>query len=102
MTRGEMEHSFENLRKTNGCQKTAMNVLSLLPGIDNVLDITQSMQIGVESETYLVDQVLDMTQILRNMAADVDLIEPLDTSRRVLGRGNLRVQLSALMQKIDA
>ena len=60
------------------------------------------MQIGVESKTYLVDQVLDMTQILRNMAADVDLIEPLDTSRRVLDRGNLRVQLSALMQKIDA
>ena len=60
------------------------------------------MQIGVESEIYLVDQVLDMTQILRNMAADVDLIEPLDTSHRVLGRGNLRVQLSALMQKIDA
>ena len=60
------------------------------------------MQIGVESETYLVDQVLDMTQILRNMAADVDLIEPLDTSRRVLDRGNLKVQSSALMQKIDA
>ena len=95
---GEMERGFENARKTDNGQKIAADAMSLLPVIDRILDMAQCMKIS----TYFIDQVLDTTQALRTMASDVDLIEPLDISRKVLDKSSIKVQFSTLMQKLDA
>ena len=95
---GEMERGFENARKTDNGQKIAMDAMSLLPSIDRILDMAQCMKIS----TYFIDQVLDITQTLRNMASDVDLIEPLDTSRKALDKGYMKAQFLALIQELDA
>ena len=94
---GEMERSLENARKTSNGQKIATDSLLLLTGIDRILDATEYMKIDM----YSIDQVLSMTQALRNIASSVDLIEPLDTSRMALDRGRMKAQFSALMQELD-
>ena len=95
---GEMERSLENTRKTGNGRKIATDSLLLLTGIDRILDATEYMKIDM----YSIDQVLSMTQALRNMASSVNLIEPLDTSRMALDRGRMKAQFSALMQELDA
>ena len=96
---GEMERSLENARKTGNGQKIATDSLLLLTGIDRILNATECIKIDM----YSIDQVLSMTQALRNMASSVNLIEPLDTSRMALDRGRrMKAQFSALMQELDA
>ena len=94
---GEMECRFKNSQKANDNPKIAEDSLLLLPSIDNILEITQSFQINKQS----IDQVLTKTYALRNKAANANLIEPLEINHQTLDKDNLRMQFSALMQKLD-
>ena len=96
---GEMQRRFKNSQKDNDSPKIAKDsLLSLLPDIDSILEMTQSFQINKQA----IDQTLTKTHILRDKAASVNLIEPLETSHQTLDKDSLRVQFSALMQKLDA
>ena len=94
---GEMERRFKNSQKANDNPKIAEDSLLLLPNIDSILEITQSFQINKQS----IDQVLTKTYALRNKAANANLIEPLEINHQTLDKDNLRMQFSALMQKLD-
>ena len=94
---GEMQRRFKNSQKDSGSPKIAKDSLSLLPDIDSILEMTQSFQINKQA----IDQVLTKTHTLRDKAASVNLIEPLETSHRTLDKDSLRVQFSALVQKLD-
>ena len=95
---GEMQRRFKNSQKDSGSPKIAKDSLSLLPDIDSILEMmAQSFQINKQA----IDQVLTKTHTLRDKAASVNLIEPLETSHRTLDKDSLRVQFSALVQKLD-
>ena len=95
---GKMEYRFKNSQKANDNPKIAEDSLLLLPNIDSILDATQSFKINKQS----IDDVLIKTHSLRNKAASTNLIESLEISRESLDKDNLRLQFSALMQKLDA
>ncbi len=94
---GEMERRFKNSQKANDNPKIAEDSLLLLPNIDSILEMTQSFQINKQS----IDQVLAKTHTLRDKAANANLIELLEINHQTLDKDNLRMQFSALMQKLD-
>ena len=95
---GEMQRRFKNSQKDSGSPKIVKDSLSLLPDIDSILEMmTQSFQINKQA----IDQVLTKTYALRNKAANANLIEPLEINHQTLDKDNLRMQFSALMQKLD-
>ena len=93
-----MQRRFKNSQKDSGSPKIVKDSLSLLPDIDSILEMmTQSFQINKQA----IDQVLTKTYALRNKAANANLIEPLEINHQTLDKDNLRMQFSALMQKLD-
>ena len=94
---GKMEHRFKHSQEANDNPKIAEDSLLLLPNIDSILDVTQSFKINKQT----IDDVLTKTHSLRNKAAITNLIESLEI-RETLDKDNLRLQFSALMQKLDA
>ena len=95
---GKMEHRFKNSQKTNENPKIIKDSLLLLPNIDDILETTQKSTINPQT----INDVLKKTYSLRNKAASTNLIESLEISRETLDKDNLRLQFSALMQKLDA
>ena len=94
---GEMEYRFKNSHKADDNPKIAEDSLLLLPDIDGILEITQSFEINKQS----IEQVLTKTHTLRNKAASANLIEPLEMNQESLDKDNLKLQFSALMQKLN-
>ncbi len=69
----------------------------LLPNIDSILEATQEFTINKEA----INDVLSKTHSLRNEAARANLIEPLEISREALDKDSLKMQFTALVQKLD-
>ena len=92
-----MEHRFKNSQEANDNPKIIKDSLLLLPNIDDILETTQKFTINPQT----INDVLNKTYSLRNKAASTNLIESLETSRETLDKDNLRLQFSALMQKLD-
>ncbi len=94
---GKMEYRFKNSQKANDNPKIAEDSLTLLPAIDDILNITQSYKVNERS----INKVLNKTHDLRNQAASADLIEPLEINKEYIDKDNMRLQFAALMQSLD-
>ena len=92
-----MEHRFKNSQEANENPKIIKDSLLLLPNIDNILETTQKFTINPQT----INDVLNKTCSLRNKTASTNLIESLEKNRETLDKDNLRLQFSALMQKLD-
>lgn len=91
-----MEHRFKNSQKANDNPQIAEDSLTLLPVIDEILEITQSYKVDERS----INKVLDSTRDLRNRAADTNLIEPLEINRKYIDHDNMRSRFDALMENL--
>ncbi len=95
---GKMESRFKNSQKADDNPKIAEDSMLLLPNIDSILEATQEFTINKEA----INDVLSKTHSLRNEAARANLIEPLEISREALGKDSLKMQFTALVQKLDS
>ena len=91
-----MEHRLHNLENT-GDPKIARDSLVLLPAIDDVLEATEC-EISKES----IDLILDKTRDLRNMAADVDLLESPDMDKQFIDSDQFGSKLDTLMTNLHS
>lgn len=91
-----IEHKFKNSQRANDNTKIAEDFLILLPVIDEILEITQSYRVNEHS----INKVLNRTRDLRNMAADTDLIEPLEIDRKYIDNDNMRHRFDVLMKNL--
>ncbi len=93
---GKMEDRFKNSKQVNDNPKVAEDSLILMPVISGVLQMTETNQITNQT----IDQILDKTRNLRNVAASTNLIEPLEIDRKSLDKDNLKLQFSALVNNL--
>ena len=88
---GQMEYRFNNSQKSNDIQ-IVKDSLNILPAMDNVLEIIQLYEISEN----LINDVLHKTRVLRNLATETNLIEPLDVTMKDIGMDDVDRMLKAL------
>ncbi len=90
----QMYARFEDAGKTKDRSVVADDALALLPQFDKTLDLLESSDISTAS----IDKILDQTGILRDVAADKNLLEPIEVDRKSIDVDNLRSNFTALMR----
>ena len=88
---------FEKSKEMNDTPTVALDTLALLPQFDTILDLLRPHEISSTS----IDQILDQTSILRNTAADKNLIESIQTDRESLDIDSLKSNFVPLMKSLS-
>ena len=94
---GKMEDRFKNSKIANDNPKIAEDSLVLMPVMDKILAMAEANQITNQT----IDDILEKTRKLRNVAASTNLIESLEIDRNSIDKDTLRLQFVALMNSLD-
>ena len=94
---GRMQERFQEAEKAHDNPAVALDTLALLPEFDKTLDLLAHDEITPES----IDTILDRTRILRNVAADRNLIESIETDRESIDVDSVRLCFTSLMNRLS-
>lgn len=94
---GKMYERFRDAKKMNDNTAVSIDTLAILPQFDKTLGLLEPHKITTES----IDKILDQTRILRDAAAEKNLIESITTDRESLDTDNLKYQFNSFMSRLS-